>query len=129
MKDFFDGFSQPIKCKDKIDEGHDKKYFKILKPVTSAFLTRLKNTKSILETVTYNSLPGVIPLKGSSVVKLLIYKEFIDSTINLLIGVDDEEKRNETLQNVKNSIDTLTTENDEEKTEAYSCYFATIKID
>ena len=77
--DFFSLFDAEIKAKETTEDASaHKKYLRIVKPVTNAFVTRLKNTRSILDVVSYSALPGMIALKPQQFVKVLVYKEFIE---------------------------------------------------
>jgi hypothetical protein len=77
--DFFRIFDESIKARETVEDisGHNK-YVRIVKPVTNGFLTRLKNTRSIIDVVSYLALPGMIALKPKQFLKVLVYKEFID---------------------------------------------------
>ena len=51
---FFSLFDAEIKARETIEDASaHKKYVRIVKPVTNAFVTRLKNTRSILDVVSY----------------------------------------------------------------------------
>ena len=89
-----------------------------MKPVANAFLARLKNTRSILDLVSYAHLPGMLPLKDRQVVKLLVYKEFIDQTLYMLVGLDERKTESPDKDKDQTRSDSPIKEDDKNKNDA-----------